>query len=79
MSTQINDLYADKLEVRIWFDGDDKTYMVDVINNDLPDYADTLVAGYWGLKSEEEAEFLARAWIGGYKIAKSKYTQQEGA
>lgn len=72
MATQINELHADKLEVRIWFDRDNSIYNVDVIDNDLPDDADTLVAGYAGLKTEEEAEFLARAWIGGYKLGKKR-------
>ena len=68
--TQINELWADKLEVRIWHDEDG--YYVDVINNDLPDDADTLVAGY-EVETEEQAESLARAWVDGYKIAKGKH------
>lgn len=75
MATQINDLWADKLEVRIWFDSEGKFYNVDVINNDLPDDADTLVAGYTGIDTEQEAEFLARAWINGYNIAKNKFKE----
>lgn len=71
MSTQINELWIDKLEVRIWFDGDGKFYNVDVINNDLPDDADTLVTGYTEIATEEEAEFLARAWVDGYKLGKA--------
>jgi hypothetical protein len=74
MSTQINELWADKLEVRVWFDSDNNIYNVDVISNDLPDDADTLVAGYTDLKTGEEAEFLARAWIDGYKLGKNNNT-----
>lgn len=71
MSTQINELWTDKLEVRVWFDNDGNFYNVDVINNDLPDDEDTLVAGYTEIATEEEAEFLARAWIDGYKLGKA--------
>lgn len=74
MSTQINELWADNLEVRIWFDGDGKFYNVDVIDNDLPDDADTLVAGYTEIETEQEAEFLGRAWIDGYKLGKGRAT-----
>lgn len=70
MSTQINDLWIDKLEIRVWFDGDNKIYNVDVINNDLPNNADTLIAGYTDIKTKQEAEFLARAWIDGYKLGR---------
>ncbi len=72
MSTQINELWADKLEVRIWFDSDGGFYNVDVIDNDLPDDADTLIAGYTELTSEQDAEFLARAWINGYQLGKKR-------
>lgn len=72
MSTQINELHADKLEIRIWFDSDGKFFNVDVIDNDLPDDADTLVAGYTELATEQEAEFLARAWVNGYKLGKKR-------
>lgn len=72
---QINELHADKLEVRVWFDSDANVYNVDVINNDLPEDADTLMAGYTSLESQEEAEFLARAWVQGYKLGKAAGVQ----
>lgn len=72
MSTTINTLHTHKISVLVWYDGDGKFYNVDVIDNNLPDDADTLISGYTGIKQADEAEFLARAWIDGFNVGNKR-------
>ncbi len=70
MSTIINALHFDGIEVHIHYDGDNKVYNVDVNNTKLNDNEDKLIVGYTGLQTEDDAEFLARAWISGYQLGR---------
>lgn len=70
MSTILNDLHADGIEVRIEADG--KGYAVDVkyVSDDGKHEDGEYLDGYTGLTTEDDAEFLARAYIAGYKQGK---------
>jgi len=70
MSTYLNDLFYDGIEVIV--DKDGKDWRVDVrYNRDDGKYEDgEYLAGYNGIDTEDNAEFLARAFIAGYKLAK---------
>lgn len=70
MSTIINDLYLNGIEVIVLKDGD--SYAVDVkYIKDNGKYEDgEYLDGYTGLTSQEDAEFLARAWINGFRLGK---------
>ena len=76
MSTILNDLHADGIAVRIEAEGDSRTgfsgYAVDVqyIKDDGKYEDGEYLDGYTGLTTEDDAEFLARAYIAGYKLAK---------
>lgn len=70
MSTILNNLHADGIAVRV--ERDDDGYAVDVqYTRDDGRYEDgEYLAGYTGLTTQEDAEFLARAFIAGYQLGK---------
>ncbi len=71
MSTIINDLWNDGIEVHIHKDTERGVWNVDI--NDQSKEDDTiLLAGFTDLSTEDDAEFLARAWISGYHLAKGR-------
>lgn len=78
MSTTLNDLHADGIAVKIEQEGDSRTgftgWAVDVqYTSDDGKYEDgEYLAGYTGLTTEDDAEFLARAFIAGYKLGKKQ-------
>lgn len=65
---ELNDLHADGIEVQI--KRNDEIYEVDVqyVREDGKYEDGEYLAGYTGLKTEDDAEFLARAFISGYKL-----------
>lgn len=76
MSTIINDLYNDGVEVYIHFDSDLNIWNVDV-NDQSKEDETVLLAGFTDLSSEDDAEFLAWAWISGYHLAKGRMLLKE--
>lgn len=77
MSKILNDLHADGIEIIVKQDDGDISvkgeYIVDVqYVKENGKYEDgQYLAGYRGLANKEDAEFLARAFIDGYKWGKS--------
>lgn len=71
MSTILNNLYADNIEVIIESEAPG-IWAVDVkYTGENGPYEDgEYIDGYTNLKTQEDAEFLARAWINGYQAAK---------
>ncbi len=65
--THLNDLYMYGLEVITYKDGE--VYSVDVRENDTDG---DIIAGYTDLTSEDDAEFVARAFIDGYRLGKAQ-------
>lgn len=72
MSTILNDLHADGIEVIIEKDSENDGYAVDAkyIKDDGKYEDGEYLAGYTGLTTQEDAEFLARAFVAGYKLGK---------
>ncbi len=68
MSTILNDLHAEGIEVIIEKDIDGYAMDAKYIKDDGKYEDGEYLAGYTGLTTQEDAEFLARAFIAGYKL-----------
>lgn len=71
MTTVINDLFADGVEVI--YGKDNEKYYVDVkYVKETGKFEDgEYLAGFTDLTTEDDAEFLARAFVAGYKLKDS--------
>jgi hypothetical protein len=69
MATQLNDLHMHNMQVII--SEDDGNYSVDVkyTGEDGKFEDGEYLAGYTDISSADDAEFLARAYIDGYKLS----------
>lgn len=72
MNKMINGLWLDNIKIIIG--KNDNGYFVDVryISDDGEFEDGEYLDGYTGLSNQEDAEFLARVWIAGYKLAKRR-------